>query len=194
MVFPCTVSNFPCRYLGVFLSLKRMSRADEQPLIDAVAARILTWNAGLLTNVGRVTLTRATLSTIPIHLSIACCLSPWTISHIDKRRRAFIWTSNDSCSGGKCHLAWPLVCQPMELGGLGLIYLRVFGYALRLRWEWLSRSEPELGGLGLIYLRCWASLLSRTEPNIASMCAASISMVVGNGTSMRMWTDNQARL
>ena len=35
--FPCSVVNFPCRYLGIPLSLKRLSRADELPLIDAVA-------------------------------------------------------------------------------------------------------------------------------------------------------------
>ena len=133
-VLLCTVSNFPCKYLSVPLSLKRLSCADEQPLIDVVAARIPTWKAWLLTNAGRVTLTGSTLAAIPIHLSIACCLSSWAISQIDKRRRAFIWTGNDYCIGGKCHLAWPMVCKPTELGGLGPIDLRVFGYALRLRW------------------------------------------------------------
>ena len=93
MAFPCSVTNFPCRYLRIPLSLKRLSRADELPLIDVVAARILTWKDGLLTNARRVTLTKATLSAIPIHLSIACCLSSWVISQIDKRRRAFIWTA-----------------------------------------------------------------------------------------------------
>ena len=133
--FPCSVVNFPCRYLGIPLSLKRLSRADELPLIDAVAARIPTWKAGLLTSAGRVTLTKATLSAIPVHLSIACCLSSWAIAQIDKRRRAFIWTGEESYSGGKCRVAWPLVCRPTELGGLGLLDLRVFGFALRLRWE-----------------------------------------------------------
>ena len=178
--FPCTISNFPCKYLGVPLSLRRLCRADEQPLIDAVAARIPTWKAGMLTNAGRVTLTRSTLSAIPIHLSIACCLSAWAISQIDKRRRAFVWTGNDSCSGGNCRLAWPAVCRPTDLGGLGLIDLRVAGYALRLRWEWLSRSEPR---------RCWTSLPSRTEPCVAAMCAASITVAVGDGASVRLWTD-----
>ena len=78
--FPCSVVNFPYRYLGIPLSLKRLSRADELPLFDAVAARILTWKAGLLTSARRVTLTKATLSAIPVHLSIVCCLSSWAIS------------------------------------------------------------------------------------------------------------------
>lgn len=89
-VFPCAVSPFPCRYLGIPLSLKRLHRADEQPLIDAVAARIPTWKASLLTKAGRVTLTKSTLSAIPVYLSIACCLLSWAIGQIDKRRLAFI--------------------------------------------------------------------------------------------------------
>ena len=39
-VFPCVITAFPCKYLGIPLSLSRLTRADEQPLIDAIAARI----------------------------------------------------------------------------------------------------------------------------------------------------------
>jgi len=56
-VFQCTVQPFPCMYLGIPLSLRKISRAMEQPLIDAVAACIPTWKAGLLTSAGRVLLT-----------------------------------------------------------------------------------------------------------------------------------------
>jgi hypothetical protein len=34
--FPCVVTAFPCKYLGIPLSLKRLSRAEEQPLVDAI--------------------------------------------------------------------------------------------------------------------------------------------------------------
>lgn len=57
--------------------------------MDAVAKRILTWKAGLLNTAGRLTLTQATLSAIPVHISITCSLSAWAIQQIDKRRRAF---------------------------------------------------------------------------------------------------------
>ena len=73
--FPCVVAPFPCRYLGVPLSLSRLKRADEQSLVDLVASKILTWKAGMRTHAGRVLLTEVTLSAIPIHMSIACCLS-----------------------------------------------------------------------------------------------------------------------
>jgi hypothetical protein len=172
--FPCVVSHFPCKYLGISLSLGRLRRAEEQPLVDAVSARIPTWKAGLLTNAGRVLLTKA-------GLSIACCLSPWAVQQIDKRRRTFLWSGADSCTSGKCRVSWPGVCRPTDLGGLGVIDLRFFSFALRLRWEWLARTEPE---------RCWVSLPHRKEKCVAAMCAASMSVIVGDGASARLWTDN----
>jgi hypothetical protein len=65
--FPCTILPFPYNYLGIPLSLRRLSWADEQPLVNAVASRIPTWKSELLTNAGRVLLTKVMLSAIPKH-------------------------------------------------------------------------------------------------------------------------------
>lgn len=134
-VFPCVLAPFPCKYLGIPLSLTRLRRADEQLLVDFIATGIPTWKSGLLTNAGRTLLTKVTLSAIPVHISIACCLSEWAFSQIDKCCRAFLWASSETVSGGKCRIAWTRVCRPTCLGGLGVVDLRFFGYALRLRWE-----------------------------------------------------------
>lgn len=85
-VFPCRTQEFPTSYLGAPLALTRLSRAQEQRFVDAVAARIPTWKAGLLTMAGRATLTQSTLSAIPVHVAICCGLSPWAVKEIDKRR------------------------------------------------------------------------------------------------------------
>lgn len=182
-VFPCVVAPFPCKYLGIPLSLRRLRRAEELVLVDAVAARIPTWKSGLLTHAGRVLLAKVTLSTIPVHLSIACCLSSWAIAQIDKRRRAFLWAGAETVAGGKCKLSWPVVCRPSDIGGLGVLDLRFFGFALRLRWEWLARAEPQ---------RCWATLPSTPEKSVAAMAAVSMSVAVGDGTTSRLWTDDWA--
>lgn len=76
-----------------------------------------------------------------------------------------------------------MVCKPTCLGGLGILDLWFFGFTLRLRWEWLHRTQPE---------RCWTLLPSRTEKNVAAMCAISLSVVLGDGRSARMWTDSWA--
>lgn len=161
--------------------ITRVQRAQEQAIVDTIAARIPTWKAGLLTTAGRATLTQTTLSAIPTHVAICCSLSPWAIKEIDKRRRAFLWAGTETVAAGKCKVAWPLVCSPKVVGRLGLPDLWVMGYALRLRWEWLRRSRPD---------SVWASLPCKPEKCAASMAAASITVNVGDGASTRFWYDS----
>jgi len=98
-VFPCRIQPFPVTYLGAPLSTSRLARADEQHIVDKVAARIPTWKGNLLTPVGRATLVKSTISAISVHTSICCALSPWAIREIDRRRRAFLWAGADMVQG-----------------------------------------------------------------------------------------------
>jgi len=131
--------------------------------------------------VGRATLAKSTLSAIPVHTSICCALSPWAIREIDKRRRAFLWAGADTVQGGNCRVAWPVVCLPKELGGLGLPDLKTMGAALRLRWEWQRRNDPSAP---------WAGLPCRTDTATIAMFRASVRVELGSGDLARFWTDN----
>ena len=167
-VFPCRLQNFPLKYLGAPLSVTRLPRDSEQALVDSVAARILGWKGALLTSAGRTVLAQTTLSAIPVHVSIICTLSPWAISEIDRRRRAFVWAGTDKMSGDRCRVAWPVVCSPREVGGLGLPDLRFLGFPLRLRWEWLRCSDVHAP---------WALLPCRAEKCVEAMFNASVTVL-----------------
>lgn len=86
----CNVTDFPCIYLGIPLSVRLLRHADEQHIIDAVVKRIPTWKGNLLNMTDRATLAAVTLSAILTHVAIATSLSPWAIQEIDKRRRGFL--------------------------------------------------------------------------------------------------------
>ncbi|GJN34743.1 hypothetical protein PR202_gb23434 [Eleusine coracana subsp. coracana] len=133
-LFPCGLQHFPCSYLGVPLSLHKLSKTDLQPLVDRVGDCLPTWKSSLFNRAGRVALTKSTLSAIPIHTSIAIGLPPWTIKTINKFRKAFIWTGTKTVSNGKCLVAWRKVCRPSDMGGLGIPDLNLLGFALRLQW------------------------------------------------------------
>jgi len=107
-----------------------------------------------------------------MHTALAITISPWVIQCIDKLRRAFLWAGTDTVSGGKCSVAWPKVCRPPDLGGLGLIDLEIFGYALRMRWLWFKKTDGS---------RPWASLPDKSEGLVDAMFQVSVSVEIDNG-------------
>jgi len=178
-VLSCTVQIFPCKYLGIPLSVYKLKRSEEQYIIDKVAQRIPGWKGNLLNVAGRTALVKATLSAIPIHTSIALCLSPWAIGMIDKLRRAFVWAGTDKVAGGLCKVAWGRVCLPKELGGLDISDLRRVGIALRVRWVWHDR-------------RLGRRPATKEKVALALFQAATV-LNLGNGRSTYFWTDKWIR-
>lgn len=47
--------------------------------------------------------------------------------------RKFFWVGSEADVRGKCMVAWPVVCRPTHLGGLGVRDLKLAGYALQMR-------------------------------------------------------------
>ena len=129
--FPAKLSPLPTCYLGIPLFVGKLQKCDLQPLVNKVNDCLPTWKAKLMSKAGRAVLVKTKLSAIPVHTAMVISLSPWVIKCIDKRRRAFLWAGSDSVSGGKCLLAWPKVCRPSELGGLGFLDLNIFALAMR---------------------------------------------------------------
>jgi hypothetical protein len=52
-LLPCAVMNFPCKYLGLPLSLKKLTKEQVQPIIDRIADQLLGWKADLMTWAGQ---------------------------------------------------------------------------------------------------------------------------------------------
>ena len=97
----------------------------------------------LLTKSGRSVLVQYVLTSMLIYLLLALDLPAGTLQAIDKIRRGFLWKGRKDVRGGHCLIAWPKVTRPPELGGLGISDLQSLGWALRLRWMWLQKTEPE---------------------------------------------------
>jgi hypothetical protein len=175
-LFPCQLTHFPCKYLGVPLSVHPLNNADFQPLVDSMADRLPSWKAGLMARAGRTTLAKVTPSAIPIHISIAVKVQPGALKDID----GLGWAGSGKVAGGRCLVAWSKITRPSELGDLGVLDLTTMGYALRLRWAWLSRAEPG---------RVWTTLPSKPEAIVQAMFDASTSVQVGSGTRALYWSD-----
>jgi hypothetical protein len=68
---PCNVSQFPCRYLGLPLSIMKLPKRDLYPLIDKIADQLPGWKATFIHPVGRAALIKSILTAIPVYHLIA---------------------------------------------------------------------------------------------------------------------------
>lgn len=123
---PCEISSFPCKYLGLPLSLSKLSRNQTQYIIDKIADQLPGWKADLMTRAGRKVQVQYVMTGMIIYLAMAVDLHPRVLKDIDKIRKGFLWRGKKEVRGGHCLVAWGRVCRPVELGGLGIFSLRTW--------------------------------------------------------------------
>jgi hypothetical protein len=71
--------GLPMRYLGLPLSLKKLTRDQLQPIIDRIAGQLPGWKADLLTKPGRRILVQFVLTGMLIYLAMAIDLLTWCL-------------------------------------------------------------------------------------------------------------------
>ncbi|WVZ69533.1 hypothetical protein U9M48_018306 [Paspalum notatum var. saurae] len=177
-LLPCEIKNFPCTYLGLPLSIRKLTNADFLPLIDKVADKLPGWKASLLCRASRLVLVKAVLSSIPVYLMLALDLPKWVLKAIDRIRRSFLWKGQANANGGNCLVSWNAV--QLQFGGLGILNLELMAWALRIRWLWLQKTDPS---------KPWAGLPVQVHRNAKALFDVAVVSVVGNGETIKFWTD-----
>ena len=146
--FPAKWVAFPFKYLGLPLTIHRLRRVDFQSLIDKVAGRLSSWQGRLLSIAGRNTLVKAVLSSQPTYFLTALRASDEVFEEIDSRRKRFLCAGLERILGGKCKVNSRRCNRLTKQGGLGILDLRKFARALRIRWlwhYWKSDNKPWVG-------------------------------------------------
>ncbi|XP_038971154.1 uncharacterized protein LOC120104305 [Phoenix dactylifera] len=106
-------------YLGVPITGRRLRVAECLGLVQQVQSRLEGWRASSLSMMGRVTLVRAVLGSIPVYLMANTVVPKTILLRIERLLRCFLWGSYGGGHG--VHLvAWEQVCLPTSEGGLGV--------------------------------------------------------------------------
>jgi hypothetical protein len=176
----CPSTTFPCTYLGLPISNKKLSKGTLMVWVEKKADRLPYWKASLLNLASRTALVRFVLSVIPVYLLIAMSVPKWVIKAIDRVRRGFLWKGRKEVNGGSCLVSWDIVTRPLFLGGLGIPNLQFQGLALQARWVWLQKTDAS---------RPWRDLDLPIHPQVRKFFAISVVSSVGNGASTLFWSD-----
>jgi hypothetical protein len=173
-------SPFPCMYLGMPLSIKRLTKADWQILLDKMDRHLATWKARLMSKAGRLEMLNSVLTSLAVYMMSISEMPAWVKKEFDRRRRAWLWAGDSSCNGGKCRVNWKTVCRPKKLGGLGVHCIDSFGRALRLRWMWQKWKHPN---------KPWAHLKTPVTTQDRALFDAATKITIGNGQTANFWND-----
>ena len=176
----CPVKDLPCTYLGLPLSLRKLTRGDLQTVLDKLANKLSFWKARLLSKDGRVVYVQVVMTSTVIYQLMALDLDPWFLKAVDKLRRGFMWVGGEEAQGGNRLVAWPSVCTPRSIGGLGLHNLRWLNAALRARWIWLQKTDTD---------KSWAGLQFKVQQDAIAMFNASVIITVADGARVLFWED-----
>lgn len=174
------LSTFPCRYLGLPLHTRKITRQCVQPVVQAVADRLPGWKTDFLTYPGRELLVKTVLTAMPTYFLTVFKFPRWAISRVDRFRRSFLWKGKDPqrVRGGQCLVKWEKCTRPRKLGGLGIKDLDKFGRALRLRWLWHNWDQCD---------RPWKQLLKYRDKTDRDLFFASTFFTIGNGKDTPFW-------
>jgi hypothetical protein len=175
---PASRTSFPLKYLGLPLSMNRLKRVDFQPWIDKVSTKLSTWSGKNLSAAGRLTLVNAVLTSQVTYLLLALNPPQRVLDFIDSKRKQFLWAGSERLTGGKCKVNWVCAARPKQYGGLGILHLGFFSWALRLRWLW---QEAKLLNTQRMAKDIPCNMLDRR------LFAAATSVRVGDGKSSLFW-------
>ncbi|GJM95706.1 hypothetical protein PR202_ga12483 [Eleusine coracana subsp. coracana] len=114
------------------------------------------------------------------HLMTILDLPKWFYKALDKKMRGFLWKGHGTANGGCCLVSWNQVQRPLQYGGLGIRNLELQGWALRIRWLWLEKTDAS---------RPWKGLPIVVPRHAQALFNVIVATNVGDGQTTKFWTD-----
>jgi hypothetical protein len=95
----CKFADFPCKYLGSPLSIKKLTRAQIQTIIDKVDSSLPDWIAELMNRAWRAVHSQFVMAAKVIYSAIVVDLPLWAVKAIEKILRGFLSKGRKEAKG-----------------------------------------------------------------------------------------------
>lgn len=139
-IWQCSKGNLPRTYLGEALGANFKSVQTWQDVLERFQKKLGLWKRKYLTEGGRLVLIKSTLASLPVYLLLLFTVPISIANKMEEIMRNFIWGTTNK--GRRYHLmAWDLVCQPKEWGGLGIRRIKEMNTTLLCKWIWIFGTE-----------------------------------------------------
>eukprot|EP00253_Pinus_taeda_P020386 PITA_20386 len=111
--------KLPSKYLGVPLTKKPLHKDIWELILNKLKDKVSKWTNKALNLIGRLTLTKDLLQTIPIYMLSAISTPIGVNIQLRNIQRDFLWGKGEEKKKWAL-VAWERVCMPKAHGGLGL--------------------------------------------------------------------------
>ena len=202
-ILQCRVGSLLMTYLGMPLGTLYKMPSIWNPILERMEKKISSWKRLYLSNGGRLTLLKSTLSSLPTYFLFLFTIPKAVATKLERIQRNFLWGSSVECFKYPL-VGWKKVCLPREMGGLGIRKLVPFNQALLGKWLWRCSHETSHlwhrviamkygeGKGGWCTRACsgahgcglWRSISEEWE-----IFAKHFSVVVGDGSCTLFWHD-----
>lgn len=205
----CKVGRLPFTYLGLPIGGNISRLAHWDPIIKKIEGKLASWKGRMLSIAGRITLIKASISSLPLYYMSLFPAPRGVIEAINKLQRNFLW-SGELRKSSLALVAWNQVVLPKESGGLNCGNLLNRNISLLFKWIWRLSHDPESlwqkvikekygyshtttvhdlctpKGSGPWRFIC-ASILN--HPSARSFVKTKLRKAVGNGVKTLFWLD-----
>lgn len=174
-ILGCEVGLGAFKYLGANIGESPRLISYWDPLIKKVDLKLKSWDAESISMAGRLILIKSALDSLPTYWFSLYKIPETLIKKLEQVRRSFLWGSRSvgDSKRKRMHLIkWEKVCSSKQVGGLGLVPLRLKNNSLLAKWWWRTYTERD---------RFWNRVLQEKYGKFFSIDLSQV--VLGNDSS-----------
>lgn len=152
----CSVGSLPFTYLGLPLGLTKPKVEDFLPLVNRCERRLMSTST-FLSQAGRLQMTNAVFTSLPMFYLCTFLMHKTVIKQIDKYRKHCLWRGGHISAKNPPKAAWEMVCIPKAQGGLGVLNLSTKNQALLLKYLHKFYNRADIPWVHLVWVKHYAN-------------------------------------